>query len=219
MSHLKKFLKLKIIVGIGILVFLSQYTFSHWVVNSLPIIYDGSDDSINSLDNYVIDGAGYFLEAYSNTLLLMKKIEWTGKAGLNTHDMNLLVDNALENIESAREAYVNLTRAADNTPYNPVIIEKLKNFDYDAFQKDNGLNPGVFSSVKAYLATGDIRKLYYDFSSTVEEISGLLKQVKEQINAGNFAPVKEIWKLNGLFSESLLFGQYVSQVLYSIQGI
>lgn len=219
MSHLKKFLKLKIIVGIGILVFLSQYTFSHWVCNTFPIIFNGSGDFQTSLDNYVIDGAGYFLEAYSNTLMLMKKIEWSGKESLNTDEVKLLVENALENIESAREAYVNLTRAADNTPYNPVIIDKLKNFDYDAFQKDNGLNPGVFSSVKAYLANGDIRKLYYDFSSTVEEISGLLKQVNEQINVGNFAPVKEIWKLNGLFSESLLFGQYVSQVLYKIQGM
>jgi hypothetical protein len=219
MRHLKKFLKVKIIVGIGILVFFSQYSFSHWVVNSLPIIYDGSDNSQTVLDNYVIDGAGYFLEAYSNTLLLMKKIEWNSKEGLKTDELKILVEKALKNMELAREAYGNLTRTADNTPYNPGIIEKLKDFDYDAFQKDNGLNPRVFSAVKAYLANGDIRKLYYDFSSSIEEIIGLLKQVKGQIDAGNFTPVKEIWKLNGLFSESLLFGQYVSQVLYDIQGI
>ena len=125
----------------------------------------------------------------------------------------------LKNIESAREAYDNLNRASDNTSYNPGFIEKLKNFDYDAFQKENGLNPVVFSSVKAYLVNGDIRKLFYDFSLTIGEITALLKQVKEQINAGNFTPIKEIWKLNGLFSKSLLFGQYVSQVLYSIQGM
>jgi len=219
MRHIQKFLKLKIILGIGILVFLSHYSFSIWVCNTPPIIYNGGDDYKASLDNYVIDGAGYFLEAYSNTLMMMKKIEWIGKEGLDTHEVKLLLEKALENIESAREAYDNLTRASDNTSYNPEFIEKLKKFDYDAFQKDNGLNPGVFSSVKAYLVNGDIHKLFYDFSSTVEEIAGLLKQVKGQIDAGNFIPVKEIWKLNGLFSESLLFGQYVSQVLYSIQGM
>jgi hypothetical protein len=208
MRHIQKYLKLKVIVGIGILVFFSHYSFSHWVVNSLPIIYNGSDDYKASLDNYVIDGAGYFLEAYSNTLLLMKKIEWSSKEGLKTDELNLLVENALENIESAREAYANFIRIANDTPYNTAILEKLKSFDYDTFQKENELNPEVFSSVKSYLANGEISKLYYDFSSAVEDITGLLKQV-----------VKEIWKLNGLFSESLLFGQYVSQVLYNIQGI
>ncbi len=216
MRNLNRFLKLKVIVGIGILVFCSQYSFSIWVVNSLPIIYDGTDDSQNSLDNYVIDGAGYFLEAYSNTLLLMKKIEWSNKEGLKTDELKLLVSHALKNMEAAREAYGNLARAADNTSYNPAIIEKLKNFDYDAFQKANGLNPTIFALVKAYLGNGEIRKLYYDFSSAVEEITGLLKQVKDQFEIGNFTPVKEIWKLNGLFSESLLFGQYVSQVLYGV---
>ena len=206
-------------MGIGILVFLSHYSFSIWVCNTPPIIYNGSDDYKASLDNYVIDGAGYFLEAYSNTLLLMKKIEWIGKEGLNTDEVKLLLEKALENIESAREAYDNLNRASDNTSYNPEFIEKLKKFDYDAFQKENGLNPAVFSPVKAYLVNGDIRKLFYDFSLTIGEITGLLKQVKEQINAGNFTPIKEIWKLNGLFSKSLLLGQYVSQVLYSIQGM
>jgi hypothetical protein len=219
MRNLKRFLKLKIIVGIGIMLFFSQYSFTHWWNNGTPPVFDGDGYSQTSLDNYVIDGAGYFLEAYSNTLLLMKKIEWSSKEGLKTDELKLLVDHALKNMEAAREAYDNLTRAADNTPYNPAIIEKLKAFDYDTFQKANGLNPETFASVKAYLGNGEIRKLYYDFSSTIDEIAGLLKQVKVQIDAGNFTPVKEIWKLNGLFSESLLFGQYVSQVLYTIQGI
>jgi hypothetical protein len=219
MRHLKKFFKVKIIVGIGILVFFSHYSFSHWVCNTPPIIFNGDGYSQTSLDNYIIDGAGYFLEAYSNTLLLMKKIEWNSKESLKTDEVKLLVEKALKNMELAREAYANLTRTADNTPYNPGVIEKLKDFDYDAFQKDNGLNPRVFSAVKSYLVNGEIRKIYYDFSSTIEEIIGLVKQVKRQIDAGNFTPVKEIWKLNGLFSESLLFGQYVSQVLYDIQGI
>ncbi len=216
MRNLNRFLKLKVIVGIGILVFFSNYSFSIWVCNTPPIIFNGSDDSQTSLDNYVIDGAGYFLEAYSNTLLLMKKIEWSNKEGLKVDELNLLVDRALKNMESAREAYGNLTRAADSIPYNQSIIEKMKRFDYDAFQKENSLNPEVFSEVKVYLANVQIRKLYYYFSSNIEEITGLLKQVKGQFDTGNFTPIKEIWKLNGLFSESLLFGQYVSQVLYSV---
>ncbi len=219
MRNLNRFLKLKVIVGIGILVFFSQYSFSWWVCNTPPIIFNGDDYSQTSLDNYVINGAGYFLEAYSNTLLLMKKIEWSNKEGLKVDEFNLLVDRALKNMESAREAYGNLTRAADNTPYNQAIIEKLKVFDYDAFQKENGLNPEVFSTVKTYLGSGEIRKLYHDFSSTIDEITSLLKQVKGKFEIGNFTPIKEIWKLNNSFSESLLFGQYVSQVLYTIQGI
>jgi len=219
MRNLKRFLKLKVIIGIVILLFFSNISFSHWWNNGTPPCFNGDGYSQSNLDNYVIDGAGYFLGAYSNTLLLMKKIEGSNKEGFKVDELNLLLDQALKNMELAREAYGNLARAADNTPYNQSIIDKLKDFDYDAFQKENGLNPEVFSPVKAYLGNGDIRKLYYDFSSTINEITGLLKQVKVQIDAGNFTPVKEIWKLNGLFSESLLFGQYVSQVLYNIQGI
>lgn len=225
MRHLKKFLKLKVVFGIGIFFILCQNTFSIWVVNSLPIIYNGTDDPKNSLssmyamDNYVIDGAGYFLEAYSKTLLLMKKIEWGNKEGLNTDELKRLLDDALKNMESARESYVNLIRMAETTPYNLAIIEKLKSFDYDAFQKTHGLNPGVFATVKKYLGNGDIRKLCYELFSDIEGIIRLLNQVKGQFDAGNYTPVKEIWTLNDTFSTVLLFGQYVSQVLYSIQGI
>jgi hypothetical protein len=185
-------------------------------VNSSPIVFYGSGDSKVNLETDVADGAGYLLEAYANTLVLMKKIEWSGKDGINTDELKSLVDTAIKNMESARESYIGLTRKADNTPYNPAILEKLKAFDYDALQKANGLNPVVLAPVKTYLAKGCIRTLYYQFLADMEGIITLLKQVKEQVDTGNLTPVKEIWQLNGLFAKVLLRGQYVSQVFHCL---
>ena len=83
MKHLKKYLTSKALWVIGILILFCPSAFAYWFANCSPIVFNESCDSITPLNQYVAEGAVYFLDAYSDTLSYMKKTEWVEKESLN----------------------------------------------------------------------------------------------------------------------------------------
>jgi hypothetical protein len=51
---------------------------TRWTLNYSDIAFDGSGETAVLLQEDIAAGAGYFLEAYAQTLLLMKKLEVPG---------------------------------------------------------------------------------------------------------------------------------------------
>jgi hypothetical protein len=146
----------------------------------------------------------------------MKKLEWSGKAALDYDELKNLVDRALDNMKRANETYVNLNLAANTAPYDPAVIDALKTFDYEGFKEENSLNGEIFNQVKACLSKGDTRGAYARILSDTETLVKLLQRIKEQIEAGEFPIIKDVWDLDQTFSQSLLFGQYLSRVFYRL---
>jgi hypothetical protein len=212
----KKYSILKVLLGIIIIISLNLNSFSWWYANHTDSAYGGDGENGISISDLVVDGAGYFLESYSNTLLFMKKIEWSGKTALDYDELKNLVDKALDNMKSAKETYVNLKQAADTAPYNPAVIDALKQFDYNGFKEANSLNGDIFKEVNGYLVKGDIRGVYARILLDTENIILLLERIRDQVDAGDFPVIGDVWNVNHAYSQSLLFGQYTSQVLASI---
>jgi len=121
-------------------------------------------------------------------------------------------------VKSAITTYEKLIECAKSIPYNPSIIDQLKKFDFAGFFKSNEgyINPVVFETVTAYISAGDIRGLYSRLKSEMEGIACLLEKIYPVINSGQPTPVEDIWKLNQAFSQTLLLGQYTSQVFSTL---
>ena len=218
MSYLKRKSMGKIILGIVFITLLQINSFSYWYINCSDTGYGGGGDSTSesgtttAIGDYIVDGAGYFLGSYDKTLMFMKKVEWYEKQEVTNDELINLLDNALEQMKLAYTTYVSLNQLAYSTPYNPVVIDALKNFNYDGFQAEYNLNGEIFADAKTYLGKGDIRGVYRKVMWDTAQLIGLLNRVKEKLEAGVFPPLKEVWKLNQAYSQSLLFGQYISQV-------
>lgn len=215
MGHQKTKTMSRIIIGVLILILFKFNTFSVWYVNGSEGGFVGSgdeNDTGTTIGDYVVDGAGYFLESYTNILDFMKKVEWSQKQVVSNDELVKLLDTALDNMKQANQTYIGLKQLADTTPYNYAVIDALKSFDYDGFQVEKNLNDGIFTGVRNYLAKGDIRGIYGKIIADTEQIVVLLNRVKENVNAGVFPPLKETWKLNQSYSQSLLFGQYIAQI-------
>jgi len=218
MSYLKRKSFIIILLGISFLILINTNAYPWWYINGSGVGYGGGDDSTNesvsttAIGDYIVDGAGYFLDSYDKTLIFMKKAEWYEKQVVSNDELINLLDNALEQMKLAYTTYVSLNQLAYSTPYNPVVIEALKNFNYDGFQAEYNLNSEIFADVKNYLCKGDIRGVYRKVMWDTAQLIGLLNRVKEKLEAGVFPPLKEVWKLNQAYSQSLLFGQYISQV-------
>ncbi len=209
---------LKKAAGILFIFALSVNAFPHWLANGSGKGFEdpGESSAAVSLESYVVEGAGYFLDSYAHTLLFMKKLEWSGKTGVVDAESILLLDRALKSMELAHDAFSQLKRRADTTPYNTAVTDALRKFDYDGFRAAYDIRDKTFDTVRDYLSKGDIRSVYGDIVTDTGTIIKLLKEIKEQVEAGTFPSTWDVWKLDRTCSAVERFGQHTARVFDAI---
>ncbi len=175
-------------------------------------IYGGG----NSIETYVIEGAGCYLDGYSDVVKLLNRIEMSELKGLDYLEARGLVEGALANLKKAQETYSNLINLAEVTPYNEVVISKLTAFDYDSFMKEHDLNIVIFKRAADYLKKGDITGTYKRINLKFGLIIELLELVMTEISLNKFPDVMNLRRLNNECSQVLLFGQYIADVFDQI---
>jgi hypothetical protein len=220
MNYTNKVTILKILLVMTALMIVNTNSFAIWWCNNTDGAFNGSGEDISAstdlIEQYIAEGAGYFLDSYSCTLQFMRKVELAINRELNYPELNQLLDSALTNMEQARATYKLLKETADQTSYNPAVIDALKNFNYDMYCYSNGLNREIFNGVKSYLIRGQVREIYGKLLSDMGTIIDLLQTVKKNIDNNLFPPVGTVRQLNQTFSTSLLFGQYVAGVFEAL---
>jgi hypothetical protein len=170
----------------------------------------------SAIRSYIVQGAGYFLDSYSSALEFMHKFELGEINGINYEELSVILDKAIEGMTNANATYTALKQLADNTPYNMAVIDALKDFNYDGFRRSNGLREDAFNRVKKFLEKGDIRGIYGENVTDTANILNLLTRIKARVDAGQFPILSDVWQLNPLYSDTQLFGQYVSQVFFKV---
>jgi len=170
------------------------------------------------MSTIIIEGAGYILKGHSDYLLFLNRIEISELQGTDYSELRSILEKTIANLEQASGTYRELYRRASSTPYNPVVIEKLKAFDYYGFQREMGLTPSVFSEVRGYLSTGNVDGIYYRISTRVDSILKRIYIIKGMVENGRFPDMSNVWRAGQDFSENFLFGQYVAEVFNKITG-
>lgn len=171
----------------------------------------------SSIENYVLKGAGYFLNGYADTLLFLNSMELAKLEGLQYNQLTKIITDAATEMENAYVTYAALEQEAAQVPYNPNVISQLEMFDYNGLMVKNNLNPVIFKKVEGYLSKGDIRGIYHYLYAAVESILPIQYRIKAAVEAGKSPDVADLWILNQTYSETLLFGQYVAQTFYEIK--
>jgi len=190
---------------------------TRWTLNYSDIAFDGSGETAVVLQEDIAAGAGYFLEAYAQTLLLMKQLEVPGAESMKDDTLPLPAGRALENLQQARDAYLRLKQTAAALPYNPAVLDALTRFDYDALQEAGDLEGEIYTRVKSYLSSGQIREIYDEIIARHHTLISLLEKIKSDIHQGVFPGERDVWQASQVFSRTLLFGQYVTRVFAAIK--
>ena len=179
---------------------------------STGLFYTGQN-----LGGLIIVGASYFTNSQSNYLEFLNKIEMSDLTGIDYQGFRESLLLSFENLEKATDTYSDIIATADKTPYKPDIIKKLKSFDYVTFQNKNCLNSIIFGWVTDYLKKGNVRGVYIKIHKEMESISTQLTVLKSMIDKDQFPEIATVWRINQMYNELLLFGQYAAQVFYEIK--
>ena len=203
---------IKLILFALIILFLDFNAYSLIIANRGDESYDDSDEKTTSIKSCIIDGAGNYLSAYSDYLLFLNQVERSGENNPGYGEMQLFLNHCLEKLQRAKTAYINLGQTALHTPYNNEMINRLISFNYDQFQFERRLNAPIFKPVEKYLCKGDVKGIFDRLLSGTDTLILKVSGIKALVDDYKFPGLDLMWRLNQLFSETLLFGQYAAEV-------
>ena len=176
----------------------------------------GGEINSVSIEDYIVEGGGYYLKANSAIQTLLQMVEWQEMQGIDYNEFQHVLDEAISNMHSAIFAYQQLIFKAEITPYNEDVLQELATFDYPAFMEDNRLNPYIFSEVEGYLKNGDItgifRRAYFGFIDIVNR----LYVIDAGISQNSLPDITIFRELNETAAELSTFGSYTARVFHAI---
>jgi hypothetical protein len=222
----QKHLFVKVLLVTVITSFLCVNVYSYIATNGAGGGYGGSGESSggssicsqnNEIEYFIILGAGNFLDAKSDVQQLLKAVELQDIRGVNYFEMQYLVENALFHMKNAQYIYDILIRTAEVTPYNESVQSLLKDFDYDAYMLENGLNKSLFDIVRQHLQAGDITGIFKRTYTKYTKIIQLLEAVKKEVYNNKMPELSIFWQLNETLDNTSTIGSYVARVFAAIQ--
>jgi len=218
-----KIFNFNIFVLIIILAVVHSYAFTCICANGAGGCYSGGGDGEgalpggNLIEDYIIEGAGHYLEAYSSILSFFNRVELANENSMDFLLWQSILSNAITQTNRAAAVYDMLISEAEATPYNETVLLKLKNFDYTQFRVACGLKIELFQEVEFYLKTGDITGVLKRIRSNFKEIISRLETLHEEVSQNKMPALNSLWDLNELCSSTLTFGQYISRVFYAVK--
>jgi hypothetical protein len=170
-----------------------------------------------NLGRLIIDAAGFYLRSTSDWQLLLREIELSGSTGTNFLVLDELLMSAISNLELANSTYFQLWQASTYLEYDPIVLDKLRKFNYNKYQAKNHLHAGVFKQVSEFLKKGDIRGSYKKAYLATGELLERMKALNSTRGKHTLPNIPACWRLNQLFLETALFGQYVAEVFFALE--
>lgn len=219
----------KTIILITLIFALTGYGYSHFAANYSCEVFtpnqctgDGGDGAMSRsssplLGQLITISAGYFLASNSDFQLFLNKIELSEIYNTDFANLKMIIDKATVNMELANATYYEIWETSKTLEYNPVVLEKLRQFDYFGYQAENNLNPAIFQQVVGLLRSGDIRAAYEKFYYATGEILEGLKKVKTMVDSNTIPKIADLWQINRQYLFLEIFGQHISEVFYMVK--
>lgn len=170
-----------------------------------------------SIESLIINSAGYFLEGNCEFLFFLKKVETTvDPSNVNYDDLQSIINRSIEQMTKSRDTYYSLVDKANSTPYNSTVINRLIQFDYRSFKTQRGISGNPIDTLWDLLEEGDVRGVFTKLRDDTVKILDELQVIKASVDVNQFPSLSKLWRLNQLFSETMLFGQYAAEIFYEV---
>ncbi len=169
------------------------------------------------LESLIEEGSGNMILAYVDVLKLLSMVELSNFNGIDYEEMHIAATGALEKIGRASAFYGLLIDIAAQLKYNPTVRDKLRLFDYQGFMESRGLTESIFSEVRHYLGTGDIRgtleRTYLKMQASQDRLNSICGSLARK----RLPSLDILWEVSELFAGNLIFGQHIAMVFKEIK--
>lgn len=178
---------------------------------------EGYTNGGSRLRTLIILGAGNFLKSHANFQQLLDRVELAEISGVNYQEWREILNDTIYNIERSHVYYYYFKILAVRTPYNQTFTGSLLYFDFTGFRETHGLNKEIFSGIELLLRDGNVTGVYEEIYKKTGEISGLLRSVKQDLDQDIFPGIPLLWKINQIYFDAMLFGQYAAMVFNEVK--
>ncbi len=217
---MKKNLFVKIMVLAVICFFTADNAYSRICGNGAGGLYQNPGkngvDGDNVIEKQVIEGAGYFLKAQSSMMRFLALYQLQDR-GVDFQEWREQLELTTGYVKQAKEAYFNLLAMAKATPYNRLMVSRLEAFDFDSFRQQHKLNPDISDRIKECLSGGNVDGFFLHVAKRITHIEMLLQQISGDVTVEKVPELTVVWKINAMFTENHLFGQYAARVFYALR--
>ncbi len=217
--------KIIVIIALNFLMVIPNY--GYFAYNQTECAFTGQCDGTSgglshkssgfTLRQHILEGASALLKSRSDFFRFLDKVELSELNGVDYNGLQETLNAAVSNLEQARESYIKLGYIANITPYNPMVIQRLIDFDFDEFQKETGYNAVVFNRVKEFLIKGDVRGIYNQTSHEIGQVLSGFVKIQGRVDSNLFPDVSGVRQVNSQFAEFMLFAQYVADIFGAIR--
>lgn len=177
----------------------------------------GSSQNLSpTLGTLSIDAAGYFLQANSDFQAFLKRVELSEIYSVNNEELRALINASIENMKMANSLYYQVWQLSRSLARNPVVLQKLKQVDFQLLQDRTMLLPSIFDQVKGFLKPGNMPAAFEKIYSDTSDIIQGMESLKATLDS-NSMDIPQCWDVNQRLLKSQLFGQYVSQVFSEVR--
>jgi hypothetical protein len=197
---MKKIIFVMITLFLGVM--LSAFVELNDIVPAFP------EEEQGAIESAVIQGAIHFLQAKSQAYLLLSEVEKSAQQSLNYSSALISTEKIIAELEKSINEYDQAITCAKRAGYVTEVIQKFKNFNYDAFASQNKLNKDIMAVVKAFFSAGNIVGVYQQYVEYLGEILITLHLIKDKLIADLLPDISLSWQLLQQLSHASLFGNY-----------
>lgn len=130
--------------------------------------------------------------------------------------LNDILKKTVLKIEEAENIFTKISDTSRQYQVNPMVAERLKDFDYKWFCSKHNLNPAVMSEVECYLNTGDILGIPNRFREQLAEIKIQVEDFRKSIESQN-PNIDAMYMVNQNLLTMALFGQYTAMIFREVR--
>jgi hypothetical protein len=186
-----------------------------WVNDILPPFPEGKAGAIEAC---VIGGASLYFKANSDIMTFFAEAEIPNKVEYNMSRGLELIQSSIKHLRESKKKLLQAAQLGITAGYVERRRSILKNFRYDRFSLEKGMNETIKNRVKSYLENGDVTGFYLEAAEQVDKLLVILADMEESLQNNSKPPLTVSWSLLQKLSELTLFGNYATCIARSAFG-
>lgn len=174
-------------------------------------------DNDRQLTSLTVKGAAHFIRSYSLFKIVLSRIESYAASEKSKKLEQQESKDIIKELNRAESFFVKFKYKLRGD-YKSELINKLKKFEYGNFRDKHRHVAPIFEKARTMLKKGNPALIVEKIINDCKDIREEFERIEQNADNNALSRVISYWRLNQKFANSMLFGQYIAEVLCEIEN-